>query len=61
MATIEDVWERRAQVREVAAAMFLQRERRLTRLSRTFGRLSEEERVSLAALPSEGEGPLDEP
>jgi hypothetical protein len=46
----QQAWEQRAHVREVAAVMFSQLERRLSGLSRTFGRLSEEERFGLAAL-----------
>ncbi len=46
----EEITEPRTQVREVAAVMFSRLGRRLEMLSGSFGRLSEEERSSLAAL-----------
>ena len=46
----QDVFGQRAQVRDVAAAMFSRLETRLARLSRIFGQLSDGERVTLAAL-----------
>jgi hypothetical protein len=49
-AACEEAAEPRTQVREVAAVMFSRLGSRLEMLSRSFGRLSEEERASLAAL-----------